>query len=220
MPKMGESLDKIMVKKALEEYIAYEIARERLKQQLDSDGASPRGALHRLDDELREEAMADNSTKVQEFGGGKFHRGACIGKVPSGKMDPEDATSSKYSFRNIDKDNQQQSFDKATVSATLLVIESDFLFRIDSTPQNLSPLPESGPPHRGGTKTSLFIPPPRRISSPAFSLEVYPLGIPFPLSQHLRMLVISPTWLLLPPCLASAQSGSPLFPTTDGWEYG
>ncbi|KAG0127138.1 hypothetical protein HOY82DRAFT_82199 [Tuber indicum] len=69
MPQMGEPLDTIMATKILEEYIAHERANERLSSQSDSSGASPRGALHRLSDDQREEAADHKSALQQQFGG-------------------------------------------------------------------------------------------------------------------------------------------------------
>ena len=66
---MEGPLSEIVAKKILKEYIVHERASGSLRSQLESPGTSQAGARHGLDDDQREEAMADTALLQQEFGG-------------------------------------------------------------------------------------------------------------------------------------------------------
>ena len=66
---MEGPLREVVAKKVLKEYIAHKTASGLLRSQSESSGASPAGAQHGLDDDQREEAVANTALLQQEFGG-------------------------------------------------------------------------------------------------------------------------------------------------------
>jgi len=58
---MEGPLREVVAKKVLKEYIAHKTASGLLRSQSESSGASPAGAQHGLDDDQREEAVADTA---------------------------------------------------------------------------------------------------------------------------------------------------------------